>query len=173
MDLFVAVDPLMHAPTWFSVSVEFKEGDLERARQLGWHGWERERSVARRKDVSPLESFQTEAVCAFAPRNFLRYVEFERVASGLDASERLLVGDKIAELGAPEPNATHGLERELGLSARELLDVLAGTGRLVVAVRGRVAEHHLAKHLSALSGIEDVQALDQDGPPDFQISYKR
>ena len=59
-----------------------------------WHGWERERSDARRK-VTAEESLLTETVIAFRPDQFLRYVEFERLASGLDCGERCLLSDRI------------------------------------------------------------------------------
>ena len=94
MGLFVGVDPRMHSPTWFPRSVEFKTSDLEAARAQRWHGWERERSDARRK-VRPEESLLTETVIAFRPDQFLRYVEFERLASGLDCGERCLLSDRI------------------------------------------------------------------------------
>jgi hypothetical protein len=95
MGLFVAVDPRMHNPTWFPRSVGFKTSDLEVARLRRWHGWERERSDARLKVRRPEESLLTEAVIAFQPAQFLRYVEFERLASGLDCGERCRLSDQI------------------------------------------------------------------------------
>lgn len=175
LDLFVAVDPLMHTPTWFSSSVEFKETDLKEARALGWHAWERERTAGGRRQKQPIldtESFQTEAVTAFTPEYFLHYVEFEHLASGLDSAERILVGDQIARNALPGGKG-HRLERELGLSREELLEVLSSNPRVMVTVRGRVAEHHLGRHLSAVPGVSDVRALDQDGPPDFALTYRR
>ena len=94
-DLFVGVDPRVHSPTWFSSSIEFKTAALDEAGARGWHGWERDRSDARRKAPRPEESLQTEAVVACRPEHFLRYVEFERVAGGLDCGERLLLSDRI------------------------------------------------------------------------------
>jgi hypothetical protein len=173
LNLFVAVDPFMHAPTWFSRSIELKEPELLKARKQGWHGWERERSMARRKAAPPLESFQTEAVNAFKAEHFLNYIEFERLASGLDASERLLIGEQIARNGASTQTQKHALEQELGLSRDELLDVLGGTFRLMVAVRGRVAEHHLGRHLLGIRGVSAVAAIDEDGQPDFSLRYKK
>ncbi len=175
LDLFVAVDPLMHTPTWFSMSVEFKEPDLDEAQRKGWHGWERERAPGRRKErpILPMESFQTEAVTAFTPEHFLHYVEFEHLASGLDAAERLLVGAEIARAGLPKNKRKHPLERELGLTRDELLDVLGGTFRLMVAVRGRVAEHHLGKYLKSVPGVSSVKAIDEDGQPDFALVYRK
>ncbi|HEX7479162.1 MAG TPA: hypothetical protein VF331_15255, partial [Polyangiales bacterium] len=153
LDLFITADPILHTPTWFSSSVEFKEDDLLEAKKRGWHGWERERSMAgRRKRILPEESFQTEALCAFTPKHFLDYIEFERHASGLDASERLIVGAELARAGVPRPGKKHPLEQALGLSAAELLNVLGGTARLLTAVRGRVAEHHLGTYLQTVPG---------------------
>jgi hypothetical protein len=129
MGLFVGVDPRMHSPTWFPRSVEFKTTDLEAAKAQGWHGWERERSDARNK-VRPEESLLTEAVIAFRPDQFLRYVEFERLTSGLDCGERCLLSDRIEQslsggtlLTASVP---HPLEIQLGIPASDILDVAMG-----------------------------------------------
>jgi hypothetical protein len=129
--LFVGVDPRMHSPTWFPRSVEFKTSDLEAARAQRWHGWERERSDARRKVRRPEESLLTETVIAFQPGQFLRYVEFERLASGLDCGERCLLSDRI-EKGLSRGEALrsapgrHRLEMQLGLSASDILDMVVG-----------------------------------------------
>jgi hypothetical protein len=129
MDLFVAVDPRMHSPMWFPRSVEFKTRDLEAARAQGWHGWERERSA--RRNVQPEESLLTETVIAFRPDQFLRYIEFERLASGLDCGERCLLSDRIGQ-GLSQGEALtsahgrHPLEIQLGLPARDILDMVAG-----------------------------------------------
>ena len=129
MSLFVGVDPRMHSPTWFPRSVEFKTSDLEAARVQRWHGWERERSDAR-SNVRPEESLLTETVIAFRPDQFLRYVEFERLASGLDCGERCLLSDRIERslsqgqaLTAPR---RHPLEIQLGIPANDILDVAMG-----------------------------------------------
>jgi hypothetical protein len=130
MGLFVSVDPMMHSPTWFPRSVGFKTSDLEAARARGWHGWERERADARHQ-VRPEESLLTETVIAFRPDQFLRYVEFERLASGLDCGERCLLSDRIekslsqgeALRSAP---GRHSLEIQLGLPAGDILDMVTG-----------------------------------------------
>jgi len=130
MGLFVGVDPRMHSPTWFPRSVEFRTSDLEAALAQQWHGWERERSDARRK-VRPEESLLTETVIAFRPDQFLRYVEFERLASGLDCGERCLLSDRIEE-GLSQGEALrsmpgrHPLEIQLGLPASDILDMVLG-----------------------------------------------
>jgi hypothetical protein len=130
MGLFVGADPRMHSPTWFPRSVEFKTSDLEVARVHRWHGWERERSDARHK-VRPEESLLTETVIAFRPDQFLRYIEFERLASGLDCGERCLLSDRIEKglsQGEPLNSAAgrHFLEIQLGLPASDILDMVMG-----------------------------------------------
>lgn len=178
LDLFVTVDPSMHNPTRFSSSVEFKEADLLKTVSQGWHGWERERSRGRRKQDLPLESFQTEAVCAFRPEYFLRYVAFERLATGIDPGERLLLADRISRNISHRASTTtvltpHPLELELGLSAHEILDVIGDAFRLKVAVRGSVAEHHLETHLRRLDEVSRVEKIDEDGQPDFRLMYRQ
>ena len=178
LDLIIAVDPSMHNPTRFSSSVEFKSGDLQQALEVGWHGWERERSEARRRQVMPLDDLRTEAVIALRPEHFLRYVAFERAACGIDPGERLLLSDHIArhlDEGHPAlaPATSHPLEALLGLSATEILDVVGGAFRLLAAVRGSVAEHHLGEYLRRVKGVTRVRHIDEDGQPDFEVLYRR
>jgi hypothetical protein len=131
MGLFVAVDPRMHNPTWFPRSVAFKTRDLDAARAHQWHGWERGRSDARCKVKRPEESLLTETVIAFQPAQFCRYVEFERLASGLDCGERCRLSDRI-EAGLSQGEALrsapgrHRLEMQLGLPASDILDMVMG-----------------------------------------------
>jgi hypothetical protein len=168
----------MHTPTWFSSYVEFKTGDLRSAKEKGWHGWQRDRSDARRKQRRPEENLQTETLIGFRPDQFLRYVEFERVASGLDCGERLLLSDRIEKSLAagkvvlPAPGR-HPLELQLGLPASDILDIISGAFRLAAAVRGGVAEHHLQSYLREVAGVRHVRHIIEDGKPDFEVEYRR
>lgn len=178
LGLFVGVDPRMHSPTWFSSSVELKAGELQAALTSGWHGWERERSDGRRKRVRPEQNLRTETVVAVRPEHFLRYIEFEQVASGLDCGERLLLSDQVERsLVGPEPltaaRGRHPLELQLGLPANDILNVISGAFRLAAAVRGGVAEHHLERQLHELPGIRHVRHISADRQPDFAIEYRR
>jgi hypothetical protein len=166
--IFIGADPAMHTPTWFSSSIEFKDEHVSAAQSEGWLGWERDRSSARRRAGREPENHQTETLIAFAPHLLLRFIQLERLATGLDAGERLLLADKLAA-GAVERETEHPLERQFGLSAREILDVIWGRFRLGVAVRGGVAEHHLGSYLRAQSGISAVRGIDEDGRADFEI----
>lgn len=208
--LFIAVDPAMHEVTWFSKSVEFKEDDLEAALNSTWHGWERERLLGGRRikrvpspDVGvahELLNAQDEALLAFTPERFLKYVQFERVASGLPTGERLLIAEKLAAQFSTKTSATgalpaattpmvaegpaaiyqskkrgkplHPLEEELGLSASEILDLIDGAFRLKVAVRGNAAERHLLDYVSNLTGVTDVVSIDEDGRPDLDVEFR-
>lgn len=178
LGLFIAVDPRMHTPTWFSSSVEFKTRDIHAAAAKGWHGWQRERSDARRKQARPQENLQTETVIAFQPAQFIRYVEFERVARGLDCGERLLLSDRIekslaeGEILLPAPGR-HPLELQLGLPASDILDIISGAFRLAAAVRGGVAEHHLERYLRQVPGVRHVRHIIEDAKPDFEVEYRR
>lgn len=174
--VFVACDPAMHHPTWFSRSIEFKTHHVASARRLGWFNWERERSDVRRKHPRPLASFQAEALLAFTPRNFLQYVHFERLATGLPPGERILLASRMAPgttPGADSESFRHELERELGYSTDEILDMIdLGARRLRTALRGRVAERHLEDRLRATKGVEDIVCIDRDGQPDFRVTYR-
>lgn len=170
--VFVAVDPHMHETTWFSKSVEFKDHHLAEAVDRGWFGWERERVAGgRRKEEDSLLNYQDEALLAFKPANFMRYVQFERIATGLPTGERLLLIDRLAEKPS-EPTKPHDLEKELGLSARQILDLVEHAFRLKVAVRGAAAEKHLERVVRGTPGVTSCRAIDEDGKPDLEVSYR-
>lgn len=177
--IFIACDPAMHTPTWFSSSVEFKTEDIEPAKRTGWTAWERERSSARRRAGRDAENYQTETLVAFTSQHMLRFIQFERLATGLDAGERLLfaekmvLAEKMAIAEGIREGAPHPLELQFGLSAREILEVIWGRFRLNVAVRGGVAEYHLGSYLRSLPEITKVREIDQDGKPDFEITFNR
>jgi hypothetical protein len=165
--ILVGCDPAMHNPTWFSKSVEFKDEHIEHALESGWHAWERERREGgRRKEALPLLDYRTEAVVAFTPEHLLRFIELERVATGLDPGERLLLAE------TPPGEKRHALEVELGLSAGEILDMIQRGFRLKVAVRGGAAQLHLGKLLEKVSGISGIVPIDEDARPDFEIRYR-
>jgi hypothetical protein len=172
--LFIACDPAMHERTRFFRSVEFKTGHLERAEENGWFGWERDRSPVRRKLPPPMEDARTEVLLAFAPERFLQYVGFERVATGMDPGERLLLADKIgATSAAPATGLIHPLERELGLTSTEILDMIGNVFRLKAAIRGSAAELHLGEYLREVPGVSNVRSIDEDGKPDFEIVFRK
>lgn len=168
--LFVAVDPAMHAVTRFFRSVEFKSMHLDEADRTGWYSWERDRSTGRRHAEMPRDDLREEALLAFRPEFFLRYVAFERFAGGLDTGERVRLAEKVGR-GTPMPTAKHPLEIELGLDASEILDMIGGAFRLKAAVRGSAAERHLGDYLKSLPDLSRVRSIDEDGQPDFEVRF--
>ena len=119
--LFIAVDPRMHTPTWFSRTVrEFKTPDLNRPRRRNWHGWQRDRSDARRKQLRP-ENLQTETVissdrtssCVTSSSSAWPAVSI--VARGCFLSDRIEESCRRRIL-LPAPGR-HPLELQLGLPA--------------------------------------------------------
>jgi len=69
----------------------------------------------------------------------------------------------------------HALEEQFGLSASEILEVIARNNRLLVAVKGGIAQEHLRRYLQRLAEreeIRDFRQIDQDGMPDFEIIFE-
>lgn len=70
---------------------------------------------------------------------------------------------------------SHSLERALGLSARAILDAIKRNNRILVAVKGAVAQERLRYRLSRLKisgAIQDFGSLDADGKPDFWVRFR-
>lgn len=189
LDLFVGVDPEMHNPTWFSSSIEFKEENLLKSIQDGWHGWERERVIGGKRRVDIQEDLRTEIVLGFRPEYFLNFALFERTATEMDPGERLLFIDRVGEClknnyspaalltELPEKESlnigiNHPLLDQLNLSVAELLSLIDDRFRLASAIRGGAAEFHLEKQLHSIDGISKIERLDKDGQPDFKFIYK-
>jgi hypothetical protein len=165
--IMVGCDPAMHNPTWFSKSVEFKNEQIEETKRHAWFAWERERHEGgRRKEPRPLLDYRAEALVGFTPANLVRYIELERVATGLDPGERMLLAE------TPSSERRRALEIELGLTADEILEMIQGGFRLKVAIRGAAAQRHLEKRLRTIRAITRVVSIDEDGRPDFEVIYR-
>ncbi len=175
--VFVGADPVVHSPTRFFISIEFKERNVREIEERGWSSWEREKRTREGLD-EPVE-----ALVGGVQEKFLNYARFERLAKGLDQGHRGLLADKMSELTrfhasmspaiitAPSTSQTHALAEEFHLSQDEILDLIESAPRLKMAVRGWVAESHLRKYLSGLPDIE-CQAIEQDGKPDLILRYR-
>ncbi|MFA9459779.1 hypothetical protein [Thiohalorhabdus methylotrophus] len=174
---FVAADPVLHSPTRFFISLEYKEEHVQAIEESGWHAWEREK-----RDQSGLEE-PTEVLVGGKPERFLEYVRFERAAKGLSQGHRSLLADKfgdlsalrIAGLEAPEPvmgpGRLHDLAAEFELTTDEILDLIQSAPRLKMAVRGWVAERHLVEQLRALPELEQCRPLEGEGQPDVEVRF--
>jgi len=108
------------------------------------------------------------------PDRFMQYVAFEQIATGMEPGERLLLAERMGRKEASDPaRLVHPLERELGLTAVEILDLIGGAFRIKAAVRGSAAEHHLGQYLRPRVGVTHVKPIDADGEPDFEIEFRR
>lgn len=174
---FVAADPLLHSPTRFFISIEFKEDSVERIQEQGWFAWER---TKRSKGLDE----PVETLIGGTPEHFLRYVRFERAAKCLSPGHRALLADKLGVIpharssgSKTEPeriessrSIIHELSLEFELAESDVLDLIQSAPRLKMAVRGWVAEAHLEKQLRALPEIKECVRIEEDGKPDFKVS---
>lgn len=176
---FVAADPVLHSPTRFFISLEFKERDAEAILERGWTSWERTK-----KDQHHNE-YPREVLVGGTQEHFLRLIRFERAAKGLDPGHRQLLAEKIAdkpEILRPsiaietgktlETHVPHAVAEELELSQAEILDLIQSAPRLKMAVRGWVAEAHLEKQLATVPGIEECVRLEEEGGADLRLRYR-
>lgn len=152
LGIFVGADPVLHNPTRFFISIEFKETHVEEILRNGWSAWERE------KKGSSLEP--VEVLVGGTSKNFLRYIRFEREAFCEDQGHRQLLAERSFKIRPPR----HSLSEELGLSEQEVLDVIEKSMRLKVAVRGWVAEEHLYRQLRDLPEVRSCVPPQGDGP---------
>jgi hypothetical protein len=162
---FVAADPVLHSPTRFFISIEFKQRHVDAILRDGWHVWERDRR-SRGLDQGPVE-----ILVGGVRKSFLRYVELERAAFGEDAGHRQLLAER-KRFGARGAEAIHLLSRELALTDREIMDLIASAPRLKMAVRGWAAEEHLVRALNAVPGVTDCQRIEDEGGADVLLSYR-
>lgn len=170
-DLLVGLDPLRYDPLPMGISIEFRQSDVEEAQRTGWHVWERETRGGRRRASRTVAGLET--LIAFRPERLLGYIGFERRASGLGLDPPLRF--RAAEVAATDPivpgiGGGHELEEEFDLTSTEILVLIAERARLSVAVRGGVAEHHLARHLRRDRSVAASQLIDRDGEPDFDVT---
>lgn len=172
--LFVGADPVLHSPTKFFISVEFKEEHASAIDRLGWHAWERDH---RTTDHDPVE-----VLVGGKPEAFLRYVLFEREALGEDQGHRQLLAERSERLlfrgggrrvapSALTPSAErlHSLADEFAMSEADVLDLIASTPYVKKAVRGSVAEEHLVRQLAMLPGATECHRVPGDGEVDVSV----
>ncbi|MFT3851955.1 MAG: hypothetical protein QM733_04350 [Ilumatobacteraceae bacterium] len=163
LEFIVGLDPIVYDDLPMGISVYYRDRNLADADAHGWAVWERTKSGGtRRQSWAGLET-----LVGFRPHRLLDYVRFEAKASGLglDAGLRSVLAESFAvPAGVP-----HDLESVFGVDARTILDIVEGNFRLGIAVRGGVAEHHLARVLAADPAVAAVEPIDEDGRPDFGV----
>ncbi len=172
-DVFIGLDPLRYDPLPMGISIEFRQSDVDEIQRSGWHVWERETRAGRRRVSRTVAGLET--LIGFRPERLLAYVGFERRASGLGLDPPLRF--RAAEVAATDPLVPgtaggHELEEEFDLTSTEILALIAERARLTVAVKGGVAEHHLARHLRDDPDVAVAVLIDRDGEPDFQVTVR-
>jgi len=172
---FVGADPVLHSPTKFFISVEFKSAHVAEIERDGWHAWERDRRAV----DDPVE-----VLVGGKPESFLRYAMFEREALGEDQGHRQLVAEQSATLvtsrsankgrpsvltPVPASDRLHSLAQEFEMSEADVLTMIATTPYVKKAVRGSVAEEHLVRTLAKIPGASDVHRVVGDGEVDVSV----
>lgn len=174
--IFVGADPILHSPTRFFISLEYKDAHVAEILRHGWWTWERDRRRGGATD-EPVE-----VLVGGTRGNFLKYVQFERAAAGESQGHRQLLAERhpgpkeIQGFGlraVPEiaTERLHALTRELALSEAEVLDLIANARRLKMAVRGWVAEEHLVRLLTQIPGVTGCRRNDGEGQPDVSLLF--
>ncbi len=175
--IFVGVDPVLHNPTRFFISIEFKRDEVNEIIKRRWHCWERDR---RDGQDGPIE-----VLVGGTKDSFLRYVRFEREALGEAQGHRQLLAETLlapatlARRGInplpaviPPPPTLHALAIEFQLSELEVLNLIADARRLKMAVRGWVAEEHLVRQLRTVTGVEECKRNDGEGHADVDVRFE-
>jgi len=175
----VAADPVVHSPTKFFIRMEFKDEHAESILRHGWFAWERVKLRA------PADALRIETLVGVTQDRFLDLVRFERAVRGLDPGNRLIVAEAPAQpaivdqtfdlppIDEPKVLAeAHPIAAQFGLSSDEILDLIGGSRRLKMAVRGWVAEKHLHSVLSTVPGVTQCDRLDEEGGPDLRVSFR-
>lgn len=170
-DLLIAVDPIAYDPLPMGISVFFKDAEVEAAQEHGWHVWERD-NIAGARRGDPRTELGLETLVAFKPELLFRYVQFEQTAQrlGLDPPLRFRAAQEAGAGGSS--NDLHDLERQFGLKAQEILDIIDERPRLGTAIRGGVAERHLENALMRNPDITEIKLGEADGPPDFIVDLR-
>ena len=88
LGFFVGADPVLHSPTKFFISVEFKAEAVQEIMTRGWHVWERDGGVDKDRPVEILVGGTADAL--------LHYLAFEHTALGQDQGHRHLLAEKLA-----------------------------------------------------------------------------
>jgi hypothetical protein len=172
---FVGAYPVLHSPTRFFISIEFKDSHVEAIRESGWTSREREKRLRGIDDP-------VELMVGGTAESFLRYIRFERAAVGLDTGHRALLAEMHAGPSMLQPTPAvdgaiveiprglaHRLTTEFAPSRNEILDLIQSAPRLKMAVRGWVAEVHLERQLAGLPGVVQCVRLEEEGSPDIRL----
>jgi hypothetical protein len=174
---FVGADPVLHSPTKFFVSIEFKSANVADIQKNLWSTWER----AKRSGDGADADRPVEVLVGGKPETFLKYIRLEREALGEDQGHRQLLAEQAfygalpvtsSGLLVPSEQRLHELAREFELGNEEILDLISQARRLKMAVRGWVAEKHLERVLRQVPDVTECNRVDGEGSPDISLRYR-
>lgn len=165
-EIVVGLDPLVYAELPMGVSGYYNDDNAATVHEHGWATWAKEKAKPRADQGEAWEGI--ESMVGFSPNRLLDYARFEALATnlGLETGLRLKLADEFAQGSIQR----HDLEDLFGLDAATILDIVDSNFRLGVAVRGSVAEHHLARVLAEDPAVAEVEPIDKDGQPDFRVT---
>ncbi len=167
-NIVIGLDPLQYDPLPMGISVELKDDQVAAVKKDGWSVWERRKLKGRVRETRAPEGLET--VIGFGPDRLIDYVRLERQADALalEPPLRFSAGRAAAARASQSEGSRHLLEQQFDLTGAEILDIIEQRGRLSMAVRGGVAEHHLERVLGGEPFVEDVESVDRDGG-DFDV----
>jgi hypothetical protein len=87
LGVIISADPVIHNPTRFYISIEYKNADAALSLKKGWHAWER----AKRDHEDPIE-----VLVGCSQERIFDLILFERMAKDLDQGHRHLLADEVA-----------------------------------------------------------------------------
>lgn len=163
----IALDPRLYDPLPMGNSVQVRQGDVDAAKEHGWHVWERDNVPGSRREARSPQRFET--CIAFRPERLVDLLRFERDARELELDQSLRHEAAVRAGERPSGGLRHSLEAEWGLDAHEILDLIDARRRLGTAVKGGVAELHLERQLRRDLPDATVKPLDKDAQPDFEV----
>ncbi|WP_343066151.1 hypothetical protein [Microbacterium marinum] len=170
-DKLVGLDPTLWDPMPLGVSFYAYERDFDQMGADGWHVWEVDTRRGHRHSARTPEGFECRV--GFTPNRLLDFARFERRATdlGLDAALRVNLAAQFRESSTASKMAggIHPLEKQFGLSAPKILDLIAERRMLTTAVKGGVAEAHLEQLLELDPAVSSVDRRTDDRGADFDV----
>ncbi|AOX47316.1 hypothetical protein BJP65_09270 [Microbacterium sp. BH-3-3-3] len=169
---FVGLDPTLWNPMPLGVSFYAYERDFISMGESGWHAYEVDTRGGARNGARTPEGFESRV--AFTSERFLDFARFERRATDLrlDAALRVKLAERFRSTSFADETvgSTHPLERQFGLSAPRILDLIAERRMLATAVKGGVAEAHLQTLFEADPAVVSVKRRTDDRSADFDVT---
>lgn len=171
---FIGLDPSLWNPMPLGVSFYAYDRDFDQMGNAGWHVWEVDTRSGIRNSARTPEGFESRV--AFTPDRLLDFARFERRATdlGLDTALRVNLAERFRDpkFAGQVAESTHPLEKQFGLSAPKILDLIAERRMLTTAVKGGVAEAHLQELLEDDPAVDAATRRTDDRGADFDVTLR-